>query len=88
MNHPLNPDPRPNLEPAAPLTEPMVDCDNCHYSFSLNRTVWHTCAECKAECSMEIKGKWYCAPCADSVIEELQERDREEEMYELYGETV
>lgn len=89
-------DPRPNLaspdRPGAPLTEPEEQCGCCRALLPLNRTVWHTCAECKAECcddcSMEIKGKWYCATCADSVIEELQERDREEEMYELYGESV
>lgn len=92
----MTPDPRPNLaspdRPGTPLTEPMEACGCCRYVFPLNRTVWHTCAECKAEacddCSMEIKGKWYCAPCADALLDELGATDAEEEKYELYGEAV
>ncbi len=96
MNHPLTPDPRPNIASpdrlGAPLTEPEEQCGCCRALLPLNRTTWHTCAECKAECcddcSMEIKGKWYCNPCADVMLDALEANDFEEEKYELYGETV
>ncbi len=96
MNHPLNSDPLPNLaspdRPGAPITEPEEQCGCCRALLPLNRTVWHACAECKAEtcndCSYEFKGKWYCNPCADVMLDALESNYAEEEKYELYGETV